>query len=75
MYCCIVDVSVCCVYYEEFLVVDGEYFEWWEMVLVNKFLLFVFVYVNIFLDGEKVVLREYEFIVEGVIQSWVEWSV
>lgn len=72
MFRCMVDVVGCCIYYEVLLRVDGEYFDWREMVFVKKFFFFVFVYVNIFFDGDIVILKEYELIVEGVIESWVE---
>lgn len=75
MYRCTADASACRAYYEELSAVDGEYLEWRETVLANKPPPFVFVHANTFLDGEKVVLREYEPTAEGVIQSWAERSV
>ncbi|KAL2024244.1 hypothetical protein VTK56DRAFT_9400 [Thermocarpiscus australiensis] len=73
MYRCTADADACRTYYEHLSKVDGEYLEWRETVLANKPPPLVFVQANTFLDGEdKVVLKEYEPTVEGVIQSWAE---
>lgn len=72
MYRCTADVAACRAYYEELSSVDTEHLAWREAVLANKPPPLVFVQANTFLEGDKVVLREYEPTVEGVIHSWAE---
>lgn len=54
---------------------EGECIEWRQTVLATKPPPLVFAQANTFLDGDTVVLREYEPTVEGVIQSWAERGV
>ncbi|SPQ20354.1 14d01ecd-4b10-4b08-8e49-fad5338ec7f3 [Thermothielavioides terrestris] len=72
MYRCTADVAACRAYYEDLSRVDEEHLAWREAVLANKPPPLVFVQANTFLEGDRVVLKEYEPTVEGVIQSWAE---
>ncbi|KAL8855986.1 MAG: hypothetical protein Q9178_007356 [Gyalolechia marmorata] len=72
MYRCTADVQSCRSYYEELSKVDGEYLEWRRIVLVKMPPKWVFVQPNTSLDGNEVILKEYEPTPEGVIQSWTE---
>ena len=72
MYRCTADVQGCRSYYEEFSKVDGEYLEWRRIVLMKMPPKWVFVQPNTSLDGNEVVLKEYEPTPEGVIHSWTE---
>jgi dipeptidyl-peptidase-3 len=72
MYRCTADVEGCRAYYKELSTVDGEYLEWRQVVLANKPPPIIFVQANTFLDGDTVILKEYEPTVEGIIQSWAE---
>ncbi|KAH6631373.1 peptidase family M49-domain-containing protein [Chaetomium tenue] len=75
MFRCTADVEGCRTYYKALSKVEGEYVEWRQTVLATKPPPLVFVQANTFLDGDTVVLREYEATVEGVIQSWAERGV
>jgi dipeptidyl-peptidase-3 len=75
MFRCTADVEGCRIYYKELSKVEGEYVEWRQTVLAKKPPPLVFVQANTFLEGDTVVLREYETTVEGVIQSWAERGV
>lgn len=75
MYRCTADVQSCRDYYEELSNVDGEYLGWRKIVLSKREPRWVFVQANTFLDGEQVILKEYEATTIGVIQSWVERGV
>lgn len=75
MYRCTADMAACRAYYEELSGVDDEYSEWRETVLANKPPPLVFTHANTFLEGDEVVLREYEPTAEEVIRSWVERKV
>ncbi len=75
MYRCTADVEACREYYEELSRVDGEYLEWRKIVLTRRDPRWIFVQANTFLDGEQLVLKEYEATITGVIQSWVERDV
>lgn len=72
MFRCTADAGACRRYYEELSTVDGEYLDWRETVLVNKPPPLVFIHANTFIEGDKVVLKEYGPTAEGVIQSWAE---
>lgn len=72
MYRCTADVRGCRQYYEYLSRVDGEYLEWRKIVPVKMQPKWVFVQANTFVDGEEVMLKEYEPTREGVIQSWAE---
>ena len=72
MYRSTADVKNCRDYYEDLTRVDGPYLEWRRIVLAQKLPRWVFVQPNTFLEGEKVVLKNYEPTPQGVIQSWAE---
>lgn len=61
----------CRAYYEELSKVDSEYVEWRQTVLARKPPPLIFAQANTFLDGDNVILREYEPTIEGVIESWI----
>ena len=75
MYRCTADVQACRSYYEDLSRVDGEYLEWRKIVLAKKQPKWVFVQANTFLDGDEVIVREYEPTSQGVFQSWAERAV
>ncbi|OAQ70564.1 dipeptidyl peptidase III [Pochonia chlamydosporia 170] len=75
MFRCTADVEGCRTYYEKLSAVEGEYIDWRETVLANKPPSLVFVQANTFLDGDNVMLKEYEPTIEGVITSWAERKV
>ena len=75
IYRCTTDVRACRTYYEDLSEVSGEYLEWREAVLSNKPPSLVFTHANTLLDGEEVVLREYDPTVAGVIRSWADRKV
>ncbi len=75
MFRCTADIKGCRAYYRELSKVEGEYIEWRQTVLVTKPPPLIFAQANTFLDGDTVMLREYEPTVEGVIQSWAERGV
>lgn len=72
MFRCIADVTRCRAFYEDLTEPTATFLEWRHVVLLNKTIKKVYVQPNTFLVGEKVVLREYESTVEGVIQSLAE---
>ena len=72
MYRCTADVKSCRSYYEDLSQVEAEYLEWRRIVLAQKQPKWVFVQANTFLNGDEVILKEYEPTPEGVIQSWAE---
>jgi len=75
MYRCTADAEGCRAYYEDLSKVDGEYVEWRQTVLARKPAPLIFAQANTFLDGDEVILKEYEATIEGVIESWVEREV
>ncbi|KAF2678548.1 peptidase M49, dipeptidyl-peptidase III [Lentithecium fluviatile CBS 122367] len=75
IYRCTADVQACRQYYEELSCVDGEYLKWREIVHAKKAPNWVFVQANTFLQGEDVVIKEYEPTPKGVIQSWAERNI
>ncbi|KAL9034090.1 MAG: hypothetical protein Q9180_005596 [Flavoplaca navasiana] len=72
MYRCTADIGNCRQYYEDLSKVHGQYLEWRRIVLAQKQPKWVFVQANTFLNGEEVLLKEYDATPEGVIQSWFE---
>ncbi|CAH0018750.1 unnamed protein product [Clonostachys rhizophaga] len=72
MFRCTADAENCRAYYEELSRVEGEHLSWRETVLLKKPPPMIFVHANTFLDGDKVILKEYNPTVEGIIQSWAE---
>ncbi|KAH8813356.1 peptidase family M49-domain-containing protein [Xylogone sp. PMI_703] len=75
MYRCTADVAGCRSYYENLSRVDNIHLQWRDIVLSKNIPKWVFVQANTFVEGEKVILKEYEPTVEGVIQSWIERKV
>ena len=75
MYRCTADAQSCREYYEDLSRVDGEYLVWRKIVLAKKQPRWVYVFANTFLDGEEVILKEYEPTTRGVISSWAERKV
>ncbi|UKZ86030.1 uncharacterized protein TrAFT101_001869 [Trichoderma asperellum] len=75
MFRCTADAQSCRAYYEKLSSVGGEYIEWRETVLATKPPPLVFTQANTFLDGDTVIVKEYEPTVEGVIASWAERQV
>ena len=72
MYCSTADVKNCRHYYEELSRVEGQYLEWRRIVLGKVPPRWVFVQPNTFLQGEEVILKNYDATPQGVIQSWAE---
>ena len=73
IYRCTADVVPCREYFEDLTRVDGVFAEWRRMVLKDRRPRRLLVQANTFLDGDgKVVLKEYEPTVQGMIQSWAE---
>ena len=72
MYRSTADVKSCRDYYEDLSRVDGPYLEWRRIVLAKKLPRWVFVQPNTFLEGEEVILKNYDATPQGVIQSWAE---
>ena len=66
------DVKNCRDYYEDLSRVDGPYLEWRRIVLAKVPPKMVFVQCNTFLEGEEVILKNYDATPQGVIQSWAE---
>ena len=75
MFRCTADADGCRTYYEDLSKVDGEYVDWRETVLANKPPPLIFVHANTFLEDDKVLLKEYEPTVEGIIESWADRKV
>ncbi|KAI0391426.1 peptidase family M49-domain-containing protein [Xylariaceae sp. FL0594] len=72
MYRCTADVEACREYYEDLSSVDEERLRWRQTVLANKPPPLLNVQANTFLEGESVLLKEYEPTYEGIIESWYE---
>ena len=72
MYRSTADVKNCRGYYEDLSRVDGPYLEWRRIVLGKVPPKWVFVQSNTLLEGEKVILKNYDATPQGVIQSWAE---
>lgn len=73
IYRCTADVVKCREYFEDLTCVDGIFVEWRKVVLANKKPRQLLVQANTFLNEDgKVVLKEYEPTVAGMIQSWAE---
>ncbi|KAL9078491.1 MAG: hypothetical protein Q9157_002579 [Trypethelium eluteriae] len=75
IYRCTADVQICRSYFEELSSVNGEYLEWRKIALAKNQRRKIFVQANTFLEGEEVILKEYEATYEGIIQSWAERNV
>jgi dipeptidyl-peptidase-3 len=75
IYRCTADIRNCREFYEDLTAVDHEALEWREIVLAKKDRPLVFCHANTYLDGENVILKEYEPTARGVIQSWAERNI
>jgi dipeptidyl-peptidase-3 len=75
MYRSTADVKSCRDYYEDLSKVDSVYLEWRDVVLAQRQPRWVFVQANTFLQGDEVILKEYDATPRGVIQSWAERKV
>lgn len=73
IYRCTADVGACREYFEGLTKVEGIFAEWRQIVIASKKPRQILVQANTFLgrDG-KVILKEYDATVEGMIQSWAE---
>jgi dipeptidyl-peptidase III len=72
IYRCTADIRNCREFYEDLTAVDDEALGWRAIVLAKKEPPMVFCHANTFLQGENVVLKEYEPTAKGVIRSWAE---
>ncbi|EAW11029.1 dipeptidyl peptidase III [Aspergillus clavatus NRRL 1] len=72
IYRCTADAHNCRSFYEGLTTVEMEALEWREVVLAKKDPPPAFSHANTFLEGNNVVLREYEPTARGIIQSWAE---
>ncbi|KAI1462265.1 dipeptidyl peptidase III [Annulohypoxylon moriforme] len=72
IYRCTADVQKCREYYEDLSHVDEECLKWRQTVIENKPPPLLNVQANTFIDGETIVLKEYDATVAGIIQSWYE---
>lgn len=75
IYRCTADVQACRSYFEDLSSVEGEYLEWRKIVLAKNERRKIFVHANTFINGDEVILKEYEPTFEGIIQSWAERDV
>lgn len=72
IYRCTADIRSCREFYEDLTTVHEEALGWREVVLMKKDPPLAFCHANTFLQGDRVILREYEPTVRGLIQSWAE---
>lgn len=73
IYRCTADVHGCRRFYEDLTNPDEIFLEWRRIMLAAKPVKEVFIQANTFVtDDGKVVLKEYEPTVDGMIQSWAE---
>ncbi len=72
---CTADVEQYRAYYKNLSGVDGVYLKWRIMVVAKQQPRPNHVHANTFVEGEQVVLREYEATAEGIVRSWAERKV
>lgn len=72
IYRCTADMRSCREFYEDLTTVHEEALGWKEVVLMKKDPPLAFCHAKTFLQGDRVILREYEPTVRGLIQSWAE---
>lgn len=72
IYRCTADKYNCRKLYEDLSHVDEEALRWRDVVVSRKDPPLVFCHANTFLEGDEVMLKEYEPTSCGVIQSWAE---
>ncbi|KAF7167696.1 hypothetical protein CNMCM5623_000943 [Aspergillus felis] len=75
IYRCTADIRSCREFYENLTTVNDEALGWREVVLMKKDPPLAFCHANTFLEGDSVILKEYEPTVRGLIQSWAERDV
>ncbi|GFF22150.1 isoform 2 of dipeptidyl peptidase 3 [Aspergillus udagawae] len=75
IYRCTADIRSCREFYEDLTAVNEEALGWREVVLMKKDPPLAFCHANTFLEGDSVILKEYEPTVRGLIQSWAERDV
>lgn len=75
IYRCTADVKACRAFYEGLTMPNERFLEWRKIMLANQEPKQIYVQANTFLEDGKVVLREYDATVEGMIQSWAERDV
>jgi dipeptidyl-peptidase-3 len=75
IYRCTADAASCRAFYEDLTSVDDAALAWRDVVLAKKDPPLVFSQANTFLEGEDVVLKEYEATARDVVQSWAERDV
>ena len=75
IYRCTADVEACREYYEDLSHVDGEFLVWREIVMKKRVPPLVFTQANTFVEGDEVMLKEYEANARGVIESWMDRNV
>lgn len=73
IYRCTADARGCRKFYEDLTKPDGIFLEWRRIMRAAQPAKEVFVQANTFVtDDRKVILKEYEPTVDGMIQSWAE---
>ena len=72
MYKSTADIENCRYYSEDLTRGDGPYLEWRRIVLAKKLPRWVWVQPNTFLEGQKVIFKNYDATPQGVIQNWAE---
>jgi len=72
IYRCTADVEAGRPYYEDLSAVGSEEEKWRAVVVARNEPRRKFVHCNTFLEGDEVVLKEYEATNEGLINSWAE---
>jgi dipeptidyl-peptidase III len=72
IYRCTANVEACRKYYGDLTEVSPRHLAWRDLVLRRKPRQRLFVQPNTFLEGDKVVFKEYEPTYEGMIRSWSE---
>jgi dipeptidyl-peptidase III len=75
IYRCTADVKACREFYEELTMPNERFLEWRKIMLANQEPKQIYVQANTILEDGKVVLREYDATIEGMIQSWAERGV
>lgn len=72
---CTADVDACREYYGRLTGVDEKHLLWRDIALRQKPPQRLFVQPNTFLDGDRVIMKEYDTTCEGMVQSWYERKV
>lgn len=75
MYRATANVEDCRTYHEDLSRVAGKYFEWRKTVVAKAQPSLNYVHANTFIEGDNVVLREYDATAEGILQKWIDRKV